>query len=207
MKMKPKISMIFVLLLAAGCAHEVRQQAQYDESISPGFSGGRINAYNSSTSSSSADVAGRFMAGGPVGEPASPSHGPGYNFEGPTASQAQSDNLIIAQVRESLQRDPEIALIVPNIQIGANNGAVALDGNVQSEEQRRQIESIAKDAPGVVAVNNQLKVISGEQPVENPNRPQLTPTSIPNGEDRIYQQNGPMDNVNIPDDNDNSPMP
>jgi hypothetical protein len=205
MKITPPITMASVLLLAAGCAHEVRQQARYDESISPGYSNGRMSEYYQGTSTSGADVGSKFMSGGTVGENPSPSHGPGYTVEGQLGSQAQSDNAIIAHVRESLQRAPEIALIVPNIQIGANNGAVALDGTVQSEEQRRQIESIAKRASGVAAVNNQLKVLSSQPPagMDNPNGSQLSPTSVPKGEQRIYEQNGPMDNTNILDNIDN----
>lgn len=213
MKIKPAITMASALLLAAGCAHEEPHYAQYDDSMAPSFSSGRMSDYNSVRSSDSTgvigntDVSGRFMAGGAVGESPSPSHGPGYSVEGQAGSQAQSDNVIVAQVRESLQRDPEIALIVPNIQIGANNGAVVLDGSVQSEEQRRQIGLLARRASGVVAVNNQLKVIASDRPAVIDNPTQLNPTSNPNGEERIYEQSGPMDNTNSVNDTESKPMP
>lgn len=163
MKITHTIAMASALLLAAGCAHE-EHQAQYDESISPYASDGtpRYNSYGGSYS-------------------------PGGAATGASASRpaSQSDNTIVTQVRESLQRDPEIAPIVPNIQINANNGTVVLDGTVQSEEQKRQIESIVHNAGGVVAVNNQLQVVSTGQNrmgQSQSSSPQLNPNTAPAGQ-------------------------
>jgi hypothetical protein len=202
MKMKPAIAIVSMLLLVAGCAHEERYQAyQYhDESIAPSFSFGRVNNYSSEQDtppptgsaavSGNADVNGKFMAGGTVGEVPSPSHGPGFSAEGQLPSQSQSDIAIIAHVRDSLEQDPEIALIAPNIQIAANSGAVVLDGTVQSDEQKRQIESITKRASGVVAVNNQLKIISSQGATGTDNS-QLNPTgSAVDSSERLYQDPG-----------------
>ena len=115
-----------------------------------------------------------------------------------------------------LQRDPEIALIAPNIQIVANRGAVELDGTVQSDEQKRQVEDIAKNATGVVAVNNQLKIISSQPPtgVDNSSNTPLNPTGsadmdsstnnllnpapLPGGSDEIYQPSTPAENGQKP---------
>jgi hypothetical protein len=200
MKMKPAITMASAFLLAVGCAHDERHYGQYDDSRAPSFSAGRMSGYNNSVPSSdrtgvigNTNASERFMGGGTV--------------EGQAGSQAQSDNAIVAQVRESLERDPEIVLIVPNIQISANNGAVVLDGSVQSDEQKRQIESIATQAFGVVAVNNQLKVISNDRPGAIDNSTQLNPTSKPNGEEQIYEQSGPMDNTNNVNNTESKPIP
>jgi hypothetical protein len=77
-----------------------------------------------------------------------------------------------------LRRDAEIAPIVPNLKITANNGAVILSGSVQSEEQKRQIEAIAQQATGVRAINNQLHIITSPAYRENPSsNPPLNPTS------------------------------
>jgi len=140
MKITPTIAMASALLLAAGCAHE--HHAQYDESISPYASDGTP----------------RFT-------PYGGSYSPGGTTTGTSASQpeSRSDDTIVSQVRESLQRDPEIAPIVPNIQISANNGTVELNGTVQSQAQKRQIENIVATASGVVVVDDRLHVSSTGQ--------------------------------------------
>ena len=99
------------------------------------------------------------------------------------------------RIDEALQRDPEIALVVPNIQITAANGAIILTGSVQSDEQKRQIMAKVLQVSGVVAVNNQLSVIAG------PNGGQgaggLNPTSN-SGSERLYKDsaNGPDNSTN-----------
>lgn len=132
MKITRVVVTISALLLAAGCATD-QHRARYDATMSPAYSSGRMSDYNNN------EVMGNAAAG---------------------KSGAQSDNAIVAAVRESLQRDPEIAPIVPNVQVSANNGAVVLNGLVQSEEQKRQIESLAQRARGVAAVNNQLQILA-----------------------------------------------
>jgi len=183
MKMTHAVTMASTLLLAAGCAHEQRHEAQYDQSIAPGFATGQVSEPNrdvsstSTTTTYSTSVNGGAAVSGDIG-----------------AGGSQSDNAIVAQVRESFQRDPEIALIVPNIQISANNGAIILNGSVQSDEQSRQIESMAKHTSGVVAVNNQLKVISGQRPagMENSNNSQLnlTGNSDADASQHLYKESG-----------------
>jgi hypothetical protein len=183
LKMPHVITMASALLLAAGCAHE-EHQAQYNENVSPGYSSGRLNGYgdagNGSASSRtdstsySAGVSGSAEAG---------------------RTDSRSDNTVVSAVRESLQQDAEIAPIVPNIQITANNGAVVLNGSVQSEEQKRQIEAIVQRTTGVVAVNNQLQIISSPGSRESngqnqPNNGQLNPTSRSNENQKNYQENG-----------------
>jgi len=101
------------------------------------------------------------------------------------SSPSQSDNSIVAQVRESLQRDPEIAFVVPNIQITAANGAIILNGSVQSEEQKRQIMAKVLQVNGVVAVNNQLSVMSGPNGAQGSGS-QLNPTGASDSE-RLYK--------------------
>jgi hypothetical protein len=91
-----------------------------------------------------------------------------------------SDGTLVSQLRQSLQRDAEIAPIVPNIQITANDGTVVLSGSVQSEEQKRQIESIVHGEAGVVSVNNQLQVSTG----------QIAPTSRPSEDNKVYNATG-----------------
>lgn len=115
---------------------------------------------------------------------------------GTSASQpaSRSDNTIVTEIRQSLQQDPEIAPIVPNIQITANNGTVELHGTVQSGAQKRQIESIAVNATGVVVVDDHMHVSStgqsgtGEQEggtmgqTSQPSNPQLNPNTATSGQ-------------------------
>lgn len=197
MKITQTIVIASALLLAAGCAHE-QQQAQYDESISP---------YRSD--------------GTPRYEPYGGSYSPGGATVGASTSQpqSQSDNTIVTQVRQSLQQDPEIAPIVPNIQISANNGTIDLNGTVQSEQQKRQIYSIVRNAGGVVAVNNQLQVSStgqngmeggaqnGNQGSEQgattgqapqSNNPQANPSTAPSGQSSEGTLNPTSTSTNSP---------
>ena len=124
-----------------------------------------------------------------------------------------SDSSIAAAVRESLRRNAEIAPIVPNIQINANNGAIVLYGWVQSVEQKHQIGTIARDVTGVVAVTNRLvplvdptsrtPAMVDQTQSSNPllnnssansanqanNTNGLDPTALPGGPNKLYQQN------------------
>jgi len=152
MKMTHAITIASTVLLAVGCAHEERS-ARTNETVSPGY--GYSAPANGTYSSSPARDSGTSSL---------------------TGSTSESDNSIVAQVRENLQNDPEIAFVVPNIQITANNGAIILSGSVQSEEQKRQILSRVQKVAGVVTVNNQLNVISGAS---------LNPTGM--GPDRLYR--------------------
>jgi len=179
MKMTRTITMASALLLAAGCAHE-EHSVRTEESVSPsyGYSTGgteynRYNTQNNFSSSTSANgtysgnagTSGNYSSGASGTYSSTPTTDNGAYAS--TASGSQSDNTIVAQVREDLRRDPEIALIVQNIQISANNGAIILSGSVQSEEQKRQILSRVQKVTGVATVNNQLTVMSGANGQQN----------------------------------------
>jgi len=190
MKLPVLLTAASAVLFVAGCARE-EHQAQYDETISPAYSSGRMRDYSAPPNT---------RASG------------GYSMQvngnaAANVSSTRSDNAVAASVRESLRRSVEIAPIVPNIQINANNGAIVLNGWVQSVEQKRQVGAIARDVPGVVAVNNQLVPLvdpTARQPAmvdrsPNPllnqdsadhanNTNGLNPTSLPNGADKVYQQ-------------------
>jgi len=182
MKTAYVLTIVSAGLLAAGCAHE-QERARYDENISPSYSGGRMSNFNSDHSaaiSSAATAGGNFTSG---------------------KTSSESDNAVVASVRELLRRNAEIAPIVPNIQISANNGAVVLSGAVQSDAQKRQIEILAQQATGVVAVNNQLEVVSIPRQTSIDNQasnPLLNPTSVvSNNPPALYQNAGSaVDNTN-----------
>jgi osmotically-inducible protein OsmY len=195
MKITYTITMASALLLAAGCAHEQRT-AGTDET---GYSSGRMSEYNNQNNYSTTPA-----VGGSYSTDGSPSYSGSVGADGMYTPNAgsdssvtaaggyvgsagrQSDDTVVAQVRESLRQDPEIALIVPNIQISAHNGAIILSGSVQSEEQKRQIFSRVQNITGVVAVNNQLNVMAGANG-RNPNNSQLNPTGSGGDSQRLYK--------------------
>jgi hyperosmotically inducible protein len=66
------------------------------------------------------------------------------------------DNSIVAKLKNDLISDP--ATRDAGIQVQSKKGVVILSGNVQSDEQKRQAENLAKGVAGVSHVENQLKV-------------------------------------------------
>jgi len=66
------------------------------------------------------------------------------------------DNSIVAKLKTELVTDPATRLA--NIDVTSRRGVVVLEGSVQSREQRRQAEELAKDIAGVKQVQNKLKV-------------------------------------------------
>jgi hypothetical protein len=99
-----------------------------------------------------------------------------YGNGAPMGNTSESDNRLVTEVRASLHQNPETAPVASSIHISANNGTVTFSGLVQNDEQKRQIESIARRSNWVVGVNDQLQ-ISGET---------MRPTSRSNEGDSIY---------------------
>lgn len=66
------------------------------------------------------------------------------------------DKTLIARVSTQLLSNPITRL--SNIDVQSKNGVVTLNGKVQSEEQKREAERVAKDAEGVKGVENHLTV-------------------------------------------------
>lgn len=66
------------------------------------------------------------------------------------------DNTIVAKLKTELVTDP--ATRQADIDVKSRKGVVVLEGEVQSNEQRRQAEALAKDIAGVKQVENKLKV-------------------------------------------------
>jgi hypothetical protein len=63
-------------------------------------------------------------------------------------------------VIQSLQKDPELAAVWPNIQVNANNGTVVLNGSIENEEQRQQIKSVVSSTRGVGGIDDQLQLVA-----------------------------------------------
>jgi len=183
MKITYTVTLASALLFVAGCAHDEHMVRTEETTVTPSYTyySAQPELNTPSTSSSPSATANPESAT--------------YAGQAAAVPDRQSDNAIVAQVRETLLRDPEIAFIVPNLQITANNGAIILNGSVQSEEQRRQILAKVRDISGVVNVNNQLNVMAGPN---NSNGSQLNPTSANSGPDRLYKDaaEGPDSSTN-----------
>jgi len=136
-KIQKKLSIVYMLLLAAGCSKRERE-ARYEQSSSAPMYG--------STPGTTTQTQ------------------PGQNQPTATTSQpgaiSETDRTLVSQVRTELSKDTTLAAIVPSIQITAQNGTVTLSGNVPSEQEKQKIEAAVKSAGNVVTVNNQLQVSS-----------------------------------------------
>ena len=76
------------------------------------------------------------------------------------------DRALEDNLRAEVKQSPDLAYSEHHIHIHAHRGVVTLDGHVKTEQQRQEMESLARNTTGVVAVKDELK------------------TSIPGGEER-----------------------
>lgn len=67
---------------------------------------------------------------------------------------------MVTEIRNSISKDPALAVIAPQIQINATGGTVTLSGSVKSEQDKERIAELVRQTTGVVTVNNQLTVSS-----------------------------------------------
>jgi len=88
-------------------------------------------------------------------------------------SQVAADRELESNLRSQVNRYGDLATTTPDLHIYAQNGTVTLSGNVPSQREREMIESLVRNQPGVVAVNDQLQV-------------GYAPTGAINGAPRVY---------------------
>lgn len=72
--------------------------------------------------------------------------------------ETEPDRNVTQAIRQSLMRDSGLSITAKNIVITTRDGIVTLKGTVNSEEEKRMIESQAKAAAGAKSVNNQIIV-------------------------------------------------
>jgi osmotically-inducible protein OsmY len=84
----------------------------------------------------------------------------------------QSDNAAAAstgdvatQIQSALQQDPKLAS--DNITAKVNGNKLELEGTVQSADEKKQAEKIAKDKAGSLKVKNHIKVASNNMGDQN----------------------------------------
>jgi len=74
-----------------------------------------------------------------------------------------TDEALKQRVTSSLREDTSLAAVMPNITVDANNGTVTLQGLVNSQQQRTDIESKVRSIAGVTQVTNDLKISSASR--------------------------------------------
>jgi osmotically-inducible protein OsmY len=75
-----------------------------------------------------------------------------------TQNEFEPTRVEITEVRRALNEEPSLAPLVSQIHITAINGTITLNGTVESDEQRKQVEEIVRQSAGVQTVENQLEI-------------------------------------------------
>jgi osmotically-inducible protein OsmY len=74
-----------------------------------------------------------------------------------------TDQALAQRVTSSLQADALLASAVPNLSVQANNGTITLQGSVNSQQQRSDIEAKVRSITGVTQVINNLEIASASR--------------------------------------------
>jgi hyperosmotically inducible periplasmic protein len=75
-------------------------------------------------------------------------------------SENEVDRKITQEVRKSIVADDKLSTSAQNVKIITNDGQVTLRGPVKTAEEKKAIESKAKQVAGVKNVENQLEIAS-----------------------------------------------
>jgi osmotically-inducible protein OsmY len=89
-----------------------------------------------------------------------------YSTEPPFASdvissatdQSDADRALAGVVRAQFDRYGALATLSQNIQIKAKNGTVTLTGNVPGDQEKRMVDAMVENTPGVLAVHDEMRV-------------------------------------------------
>jgi len=73
-------------------------------------------------------------------------------------SENKADLEISAAIRKSVVDDKALSVNAHNVKIMTDNGVVTLRGPVKSDDEKKTIETKAKQVAGVTKVNNLLEV-------------------------------------------------
>jgi osmotically-inducible protein OsmY len=82
---------------------------------------------------------------------------PTYN--GAVLTTSETDRALEASLRSQLNRYGDLRAVSPDVQMYSQNGTVTLSGTVPNERDRQMIETMARNTPGVLGVNDQLQVV------------------------------------------------
>jgi osmotically-inducible protein OsmY len=81
---------------------------------------------------------------------------------------SESDRPLAQQIGQELNAEPSTAGLVSNLKIEVSDGKATLRGNVNSEDEKTQVESAIKKVSGVTSVDNQLQVGAASQSETTP---------------------------------------
>jgi cytidylate kinase len=82
----------------------------------------------------------------------------------PESRKAMRNLLVASRVRAALARAPEVR--VDYLKVTSDDGVLTLEGKSRSDEISQAIVKIASEVPGVVSVNDKLKIDGRSYPVE-----------------------------------------
>jgi hypothetical protein len=150
------------LFLAAGCAHH-EKHSSFDETIYwPAYESTVYNNDGTAVHSVREPSGLAALTKPGLEQPVSPAYLPGDTTQGtlstPVENENETDRMLIISVRDALKENPAIGDSFPGIRCTAQNGTVTLVGNVPSEEQKAEIETVVRRTSSVQNVNNQLRV-------------------------------------------------
>jgi osmotically-inducible protein OsmY len=74
-----------------------------------------------------------------------------------------TDEALEQRVATALREDTALAAVAPNITVDANNGTVTLQGSVNDQQQRTDIEAKVRSLAGVTQVTNNLEISSASR--------------------------------------------
>lgn len=73
-----------------------------------------------------------------------------------TSAERQEDEKLVQQVKATFNNSPSFKF--PEVQVAAYKARVQLSGFVVSEDQKRSVENLAKNVPGVNEVENKISL-------------------------------------------------
>jgi len=73
------------------------------------------------------------------------------------------DVKITSKIKTKLASDVRMATLT-NVDVNTTNGVVTLAGQVRSEDEKRAVEEVTRQVPGVVHISNNLQVAQGLAP-------------------------------------------
>jgi len=153
MKTTTKLGAVLSLLLAAGCAHKAQYSSNDKTYMYP--YGGTTTYENSSTTYNNSKA---YSPGYSSSSTVNQTYSPSYSQNSTSVRTTGNDQVLITNIRQSLNNNPNLAEVLPNIQVSAQNGTIILNGTVPSEQQKQAVETMVKSTSGVLNVNNQLQV-------------------------------------------------
>jgi osmotically-inducible protein OsmY len=79
---------------------------------------------------------------------------------------SQQDQDLATSVRHEFNRYGELSGLLPNIDVSSDRGVVTLMGSVPGSQEKEMVDALVRNVPGVVKVNNLLRVAESEGQLE-----------------------------------------